>query len=1157
MKTEKQIKDKIKEHESEIAKDRRIVAEDKSDRTYQLKEGTRQEIVSGIDKAISTLAEMAIIDKAISTLAEMAIPVKELIDQRTKLTEELEGLNQKEGKAKRQKLTEINKELQGWMKRIGEGIQGEGKVTFKGTKSNIRYEIPNNMKALENFRNRIGKTGKLEFSTMTEPTATPIAWTIGRVRQSFPAQRVKQAEDGKFEVSLKNGKKITVDPKAGTIENPDLKSGEVVAGSWQTLDHGGLIRLTEHSDTSTLDHEVYHSGEAIADLSPREIAAAEKKYGDAEGRADAYAKWLGNNRHSDTFFGKIWQTAKRLRDMLFGPRAETAFEKVATGRVWEKAGTAAPKEGTQFSATAEKGEEAKKKATEFIGASKTLLDKAWTRYSEMKESTNYIKAVGRYTGGRQIESFEANRRAKQIIKDISKVNQEGITNFLEAKGDLGVLQDRMSKTKDPALKAGYEAALHLTPEQQEFARAARTHYEQQANLAIKEGIIDHVVENYVNHVQDVNSPFAQKVKSEINAGLLRTNPDLAKQRIFQTLFDSEQAGIKSKDKRIGYLMTAYDESLNEAIKSRSFIKELLNTKASDGRMLAEVSGSGKPIVEGEATKGFLIKPKSKPQDIYDYKPIDHPALRKWKWVANSPMVEADPFVSVDLHPDTIEGVVDKKAPIYMQGDILIHPEAYGHLKNLLGKSAIRENPIGKAILSGSQTIKATLLSFSGFHQVQEGIHALFHKVNPTNTPDIDFEDPVQKAAVEHGLMIYDHSAMQNFAEGSHSPGILNRIPVIGEYMNRYQSYLFQDYIPRLKMAMYKEALGRNMERFKGGKASEDQVMELTARQANAAFGELNYKYLGRNKTLQDVFRLMALAPDFLEARTKFVMQALKPEGRGVKGLWNEQSAALIRGAAGMYAGAVIMNMLFSDDKEPHWDQPFQVVIGGKEYSLRSVPGDLAHLFSDPRSFVYHRLNPLTVRTMVEAVTGRDQYGREKLMGEQFSDLAKTSVPIPIQGKLFKEDTSLIQSALQSIGISSWKHKSPAEKLVVKYSLARMPVGALSSAEREQAKVKRDIRNDYLSGDTAAGNDKLEKARQEGTLSNTEIRALRKIPGENPLLYGFEKLTGEQALEVWAEASEPEKKQLVRLMQRKMANLIHLAPARRKVLYEEFREALNL
>ena len=109
-------------------------------------------------------------------------------------------------------------------------------------------------------------------------------------------------------------------------------------------------------------------------------------------------------------------------------------------------------------------------------------------------------------------------------------------------------------------------------------------------------------------------------------------------------------------------------------------------------------------------------------------------------------------------------------------------------------------------------------------------------------------------------------------------GLISRIPGVGRLQNAFNDFLFKDYIPKLKMTMALEALERNQARYQG-KLTDGQIAELTAHQANAAFGELNYKLMARSPTVQDALRLGFLAPDFLEARSKFVGQALKPYGK--------------------------------------------------------------------------------------------------------------------------------------------------------------------------------------------------------------------------------------------------------------------------------------
>lgn len=209
----------------------------------------------------------------------------------------------------------------------------------------------------------------------------------------------------------------------------------------------------------------------------------------------------------------------------------------------------------------------------------------------------------------------------------------------------------------------------------------------------------------------------------------------------------------------------------------------------------------------------------------------------------------------------------------------------------------------------------------------------------------------------------------------------------------------------MKMAV--DAYERNTKRY-SGKLNDDQIQEITAKQANAAFGELNYQMLGRNKTMQDVFRLVALAPDFLEARAKFAAQALKPYG-------TEQAAALIRLSAIMAVTAQVTNLLING--EPEWMHPFSIKINGKFYALRSVPGDIMHLFHDPRGFSYNRLNPTVARPIIEALTGKDAFGRNRDFVTQLADWGKAHLPIPLQS-LRKDDATFGDVVLQSVGIGS-------------------------------------------------------------------------------------------------------------------------------------------
>jgi len=455
------------------------------------------------------------------------------------------------------------------------------------------------------------------------------------------------------------------------------------------------------------------------------------------------------------------------------------------------------------------------------------------------------------------------------------------------------------------------------------------------------------------------------------------------------------------------------------------------------------------------------------------------------------------------------------------------------MQNLFGASAIAKSPLGRAALRGLGEFKRTLLSLSGFHQVQVGIHAVFHNVNPVKAPPIDLYDPLTAKGVRNGLMITDHSALAEFSEGvgGHN-GLVARVPGLGPLMTRYQEYLFQDYIPRLKVAMFKEAYGRNIKRYP--KLTSDQIAEITGHQANAAFGELNYKWLGRNKTFQDSLRVLFLAPDFLEARAKFVGQALTPLGK-------EQLAALIRGSAELYVGSKIMNMMLNDG-DPKWDKPFSVVWNKKEYALRTIPGDLAHLFHDPRGFVYWRLNPAATRPMVEWATGKDARGRERTPQLELWDFIKSGVPIPIQGFMKNPDDSLaesvITSALQSLGINSYAAKTAAEKKAAEAASHNFPKTPETWESRKKAQLMRTLRNAVE--DTPTGvPPKVLEALQQGQISQRQAINLLEDRDKPQLQRSFERLRVPSQLkdieEIFDKATPEERLLLQSLMQKKVVN----------------------
>jgi len=677
--------------------------------------------------------------------------------------------------------------------------------------------------------------------------------------------------------------------------------------------------------------------------------------------------------------------------------------------------------------------------------------------TEKKPAEAFKDALGKYLSARQHSMARVDNAIKEVKRVIPDArNREAITNYMQAGGDTATLADRASKS-GPKFKEGYERAGKLTDPQKRVAEALKAHFEDRLQQAQKLGIIEHGLENYVNQMWEKDTAFKRGLISQLNAGKLDTNFRFAKERFYDSYFEGEKAGKHPVTKDIAKLVTAYSRSMDEAIAARSFVRELWTGDAADKRPLLVPEWKSAKMLRGKdlgpdveayaiplhgpgkgrlmdanlaEALGIPVNEKTLTEtdkvrtETGDYKHIDHPAFRKYVFSMEGP-----------------------EGPVFVQSDALAHPDIATHLKNLYTKSWFREFAPTRWWLQSQGVMKQILLGFPGFHYVQEGLHSGFHKVNPFH-PDLltgkrlkeALSDSTVDELMRGGLMLYDHEASSKFGEGiSGMADILRKIPGVEklEANNRVaafalgmQDHLFGTYIPGLKATMAKAAFGRNLKEYAkdlaSGKVTRKQLAEMTASQANAAFGELNYDWMGRNKTAQDLFRMVALAPDFLEARARFAGQALRPYGK-------EQMAALFL-RAGLYQWVAIrgLNMMLNNGNA-YADDPnmlFKVKVGGKSIGMRTIAGDIMHLVKDPFGFMVYRSSP-GMRLIMEGAAG---YFKGKQM--TVADAMKTFIPIPAQGwaqDLIQKnvrDKKYADSLMEAFGVQASKYYTPAQRQAI-------------------------------------------------------------------------------------------------------------------------------
>ena len=586
-------------------------------------------------------------------------------------------------------------------------------------------------------------------------------------------------------------------------------------------------------------------------------------------------------------------------------------------------------------------------------------------------------------------SLAAVKAIKAAVRD--PATRAAISVYREAGGDIETLKRWETETKDPSLRLKYTMAMNLTDADNSVASDITNKYEELAARAQDMGVLKDVRDNYVNHLVQAEEKKLGNVGSRLASGKLSANFRFAKKRVFPTLFDAEQAGYKVVSADAGDLMGLYIAEMEKTINTRALVGALTKTMATDGRPLAVPSGSSNVIGEAAEKQAVLVDPRRSGQDYSDYRGLDHYALRKWKYAGK----------------DT------QGNPVMVNGDLMLHPDVYTHMKNVLGTSAIREwynRPGGaaaalpkmlvKGLDQAQANVKQAMFSIPGFHYLQEGTHGIGHRVNPlSNIPEINFEKhPDQELAAQHGLRLTpDHNAMEDFREGLSTGPWMHKAPMAGPMLKAISEDLFARYIPGLKYKTYESIFRRNTDLYKkdvaAGRVTADDVMYLSAQQTNAAYGHLNMADMGRNPTFQHIFRMMVLAPDFLEARARFAAQASKVLIGGRNGV--EQMVAIGTLFAAQYGLAAIINQAL--DGDPHLDEPMTVVYKNRRYGIRSVPGDVINLFKNTHQFIQGRISPVMGKTLEWLAWGKDYRGQKESTADFMKEVLTSWVPIPLRG----------------------------------------------------------------------------------------------------------------------------------------------------------------
>lgn len=702
----------------------------------------------------------------------------------------------------------------------------------------------------------------------------------------------------------------------------------------------------------------------------------------------------------------------------------------------------------------------------------------------------------------------------------------------------------------------------MTPRHKELAKELRSWFNENEESAIHEGVLNEGIADYVSQFwKKSNTPNApqNEMIQAAKEGQFSNNSIMARHRVLEHAFVGELLGKKLAITDPITLAANNGNSFGRAAAVRHALADIMNknVRASDGRPLVAMSGHSH-IAEGQdgendavlavprAARSIRIADKviqgMSKEDVqrlldekkmikwsdkngnegyswntHDYGVIDHGSMRNWTHI----------------------GVDTSGNPVQLLSDARVHPEAFEYLKRQISPEQSDLSKVINPALKLGKEAKGFLLFGSPFHLFQEGLRAFMTGVSPFGVDKWDLsKDELAGKLVGAGMTLKDYRDIAAFQESrmaGHSK-IIEKIPGASQYQAWLENFLFDQYIPSLKVRAGKSLVAKYAKAYPNW--SEGKVLEQAAKDTNERFGGINYKLEGRKVVSQDLLRLVALAPDWLESELRFMSRTFGEEGKVAR-------ADVTKMAIGLYGVARVLNYLTTG--HPHNEAPFGVAYkdkDGKEkiYSIRTMPTDMLHAMTDPAGFLKGRTAPL-LKTGIEAYTGRDEHGRKLPEHHAIWDLASNAAPIPAVniGKQVRgesPDTNWTDQMVKASGGTVNVYRTEAMKKASELAADHNESGPVDPVKMRRHQTMIKYEDDLRSGEMTMQDlsklyDSGQIDRKEATDIKKNLEQTREMPADMASLYiRASRLSAPEFLQVWDLSTNEEKAKLSKLLIKK-------------------------
>ena len=538
-------------------------------------------------------------------------------------------------------------------------------------------------------------------------------------------------------------------------------------------------------------------------------------------------------------------------------------------------------------------------------------------------------------------------------------------------GDIDRYYDLLTDEQKKAVDLSQNLPAELTDVIDQINEAYKTTGEE----SLEADVIHNTLENYTARIWERGGQEAAPVYRKFG-----TTSRHAKARVFDTIIEGWSQGYELKVRGATNNLAILQEEMVKTIENKKFLKSMSQTRGIDGA----------PLLTTKELEG--------------YKEVKHPNFVTWRYAgkADPGEVYGKNFFVTD------EGTLLEKTRMYA-------PEKIAkNLNNIFGVSVLKGFPGVDAVTKFNAIFKSWILQSSFFHHMAF-MRSYYLGAGRKRFQELSIRQAYKEGqraienmkdeivlGVENGLtlglrqdwdesLVQEKTALEKFLDKNKTTrAVANKI---ADLRQKHVDFLFGEFGAGLKAKAFLIDFAHEMKI--DPNADPDIVAKRVANLINDDFGGLHLERMGRNPTVQHIFRIFALAPDWTESNVRSMVKAITAGTKEERQLYQRFWArVLVRGAA----LTTMANFLMAGGDPEEWVENYKRA--WKAGDLRWMDVDITPLyklfggdtnrrkyfsifghFKDPAKFILHPIKSAHYKGSVmygifhEIVGGADWAGR--------------------------------------------------------------------------------------------------------------------------------------------------------------------------------------